>query len=145
MISSKVIETLTPLFEIIKNAKGKTISQIKDQLFINDKCKMKKGASGLIVENLLGIENNNRDEADIPQIGCEVKILPLQINKNGAEYINGNRTTVVRKHLNYEKRPDDFEKYDEAKNIHFDPTNTILANNIQDAIDQVAAMFKRGE
>ena len=83
MISSKVIETLTPLFEIIKNAKGKTISQIKDQLFINDKCKMKKGASGLIIENLLGIKNNNRDEADIPQIGCEVKILPLQINKNG--------------------------------------------------------------
>ena len=40
MISSKVIETLTPLFEIIKNAKGKTISQIKDQLFINDKCKI---------------------------------------------------------------------------------------------------------
>ena len=79
MISSKVIETLTPLFEIIKNAKGKTISQIKDQLFINDKCKMKKGASGLII----GIKNNNRDEADIPQIGCEVKILPLQINKNG--------------------------------------------------------------
>ena len=83
MISSKVIETLTPLFAIIKNAKGKTIAQIKNQLFINDKCKMKKGASGLIIENLLGIENNNRDEADIPQIGCEVKILPLQINKNG--------------------------------------------------------------
>ena len=83
MISSKVIETLTPLFAIIKNAKGKTIAQIKNQLFINDKCKMKKGASGLIIENLLGIENINRDEADIPQIGCEVKILPLQINKNG--------------------------------------------------------------
>ena len=79
MISSKVIETLTPLFEIIKNAKGKTISQIKDQLFINDKCKMKKGASGLIIENLLGIKNNNRDEADIPQIGCEVK--PGKINR----------------------------------------------------------------
>lgn len=78
MISSKVIEVLNPLFNIITNAKGKTIGQIKESLFIGDKCRMKKGASGLIVENLLGIENNNRDEADLPQIGCEIKILPLQ-------------------------------------------------------------------
>lgn len=84
MISSKVFEVLTPLFNIITNAKGKTIGQIKDSLFIGDKCKMKKGASGLIVENLLGIENNNRDEADLPQIGCEIKILPLQKNRDGS-------------------------------------------------------------
>lgn len=45
---------------------------------------MKKGSSGLIVENLLGIENYNRDEADLPQIGCEIKILPLQKNKAGS-------------------------------------------------------------
>lgn len=83
MISSKVIEVLTPLFEIVKNAKGKTIGQIKDELFIKDKRKMKKGASGLIVENLLGVENNNRDEADLPQIGCEIKVLPLQKNNDG--------------------------------------------------------------
>ena len=44
---------------------------------------MKKGASGLIVENLLGIKNNNLADADIPEIGCEIKILPLQKNKNG--------------------------------------------------------------
>lgn len=83
MISSRVLENLQPLFEIIKKAKGKTIRQIKEELFITDKCKMKKGASGLIVENLLGVENNNRDEADLPEIGCEIKILPLQINRNG--------------------------------------------------------------
>ena len=84
MISSKVIEVLTPLFNIITTAKGKTIAEIKESLFIGDKCKMKKGASGLIVENLLGIENNNRDEPDIPQIGCEIKILPLQKNRDGS-------------------------------------------------------------
>ena len=67
MISSRVLENLQPLFEIIKKAKGKTIRQIKEELFIKDKCKMKKGASGLIVENLLGVENNNRDEADLPE------------------------------------------------------------------------------
>ncbi|WP_290051181.1 MutH/Sau3AI family endonuclease [uncultured Muribaculum sp.] len=84
MISSKIIEALNPLFNIITNAKGKTIGQIKESLFIGDKCRMKKGASGLIVENLLGIENNNRDEADLPQIGCEIKILLLQKNKDGS-------------------------------------------------------------
>ncbi|MBJ2197455.1 MutH/Sau3AI family endonuclease [Barnesiella sp. CU968] len=84
MISSKAIEVLTPLFNIVTNAKGKTIRQIKEALLIGDKCRMKKGASGLIVENLLGIENNNRDEADLPQIGCEIKILPLQKNKDGS-------------------------------------------------------------
>ena len=84
MISSKVIEVLTPLFNTITSAKGKTIRQIKEELFIGDNCKMKKGASGLIVENLLGVENNNRDEADLPQIGCEIKILPLQKNKDGS-------------------------------------------------------------
>lgn len=84
MISSKVIGVLTPLFNIITNAKGKTIGEIKESLFIGDKCKMKKGASGLIIENLLGIENNNRDEPDLPQIGCEIKILPLQKNRDGS-------------------------------------------------------------
>ncbi|MBQ8336906.1 MAG: hypothetical protein IJY44_05185 [Bacteroidaceae bacterium] len=69
MISSRVIEYLNPLFEIITKSKGKTIGQIKDELNI-ERSKMVKGASGLIVENLLGIENNNRDEADIPEIGC---------------------------------------------------------------------------
>jgi len=82
MINSKVIEILTPLFEIIKKSKGKTIGTIKQELNI-EREKMKKGASGLIVENLLGIENNNFADADIPEIGCEVKILPLQKNRNG--------------------------------------------------------------
>lgn len=82
MINSKAIEVLTPLFEIIKNSKGKTIGQIKNELNI-ERDNMKKGASGLIVENLLGIKNNNNADADIPEIGCEVKVLPLQKNKNG--------------------------------------------------------------
>jgi DNA mismatch repair endonuclease MutH len=82
MLSSKAIEILTPLFEIVKNAKGKTIGELKLELSI-ERANMKKGASGLIVENLLGIKNNNNSDADIPEIGCEVKILPIQKNKNG--------------------------------------------------------------
>ncbi|MBO5838340.1 MAG: hypothetical protein J6R06_01540 [Bacteroidales bacterium] len=82
MISSKVIEYMRPLFDIISNSKGKTIGVIKEELKI-ERDKMVKGASGLIIENLLGIKNNNRTEADIPEIGCEIKILPLQKNRNG--------------------------------------------------------------
>jgi DNA mismatch repair endonuclease MutH len=82
MLNSKAIEILTPLFEIVKNAKGKTIGELKLELSI-ERANMKKGASGLIVENLLGIKNNNNSDADIPEIGCEVKILPIQKNKNG--------------------------------------------------------------
>lgn len=82
MISSRVIEYMLPLFDIIGRSKGKTIGQLKAELGI-ERDKMVKGASGLIVENLLGIRNNNRDEADIPEIGCEIKILPLQRNRNG--------------------------------------------------------------
>ena len=83
MISSKVFDRLRPLFDIISNSKGKTIGQIKDEMSIA-RSKMVKGASGLIVENLLGIPNNNRDGADIPEIGCEIKTLPLQKNRDGA-------------------------------------------------------------
>lgn len=82
MISSKVIELMRPLFDIISTSKGKTIGQIKDELSI-ERSKMVKGASGLIVESLLGIENNNRPGADLPEIGCEIKILPLQKNRDG--------------------------------------------------------------
>ena len=82
MINSKVIEILTPLFEIVKNSKGKTISQIKLELNL-ERENMKKGASGLILETLLGLSNNSTADADIPEIGCEVKILPIQRNKSG--------------------------------------------------------------
>lgn len=82
MISSKVFDRMRPLFDIISKAKGKTIGQIKDELSI-ERSKMVKGASGLIVEKLLGFENNNLDSADIPEIGCEIKILPLQKNRDG--------------------------------------------------------------
>jgi DNA mismatch repair endonuclease MutH len=82
MLSSRAIEILTPLFEIIKNAKGKTIGEIKLELK-HERENMKKGASGLIVETLLGIKNNNNADADIPEIGCEVKVLPIQKNRNG--------------------------------------------------------------
>ncbi len=82
MLNSKAIEILTPLFSLLDKAKGKTIGELKAELRIV-RGNMKKGASGLIVENLLGIKNNNNADADIPDIGCEVKILPIQKKRNG--------------------------------------------------------------
>lgn len=82
MLNSKTIEVLTPLFAIIKSSKGKTIGQLKAELNIQ-RDNMKKGASGLIVENLLGIRNNSIADADIQEIGCEIKVLPIQKNRNG--------------------------------------------------------------
>lgn len=76
------MEYMFPLFDIISKSKGKTIGQIKDELEI-ERAKMVKGASGLIVENLLGIENNSKPEADIKEIGCEIKVLPLLQNRDG--------------------------------------------------------------
>lgn len=82
MLNSKAIEILTPLFEIIKKSKGKTIGEIKAELK-HERENMKKGASGLIVETLLGVKNNNNADADLPEIGCEIKVLPIQKNRDG--------------------------------------------------------------
>ena len=109
MISSRVIEYMMPMFKIISHSKGKTIGQIKDELDIK-RNKMVKGASGLIVENLLGIQNNNRDEADIPEIGCEIKILPLQKNRNGE--IKAKEPTAIQM-INYMEVPQ--ETWETAK------------------------------
>lgn len=67
MLSSKAITILTPLFKIIEGSKGKTIREIKFELNL-ERINMKKGASGLIIETLLGIKNNNTADADIPEI-----------------------------------------------------------------------------
>ena len=82
MINSTIINYMRPYFEIIEKSKGKTIGQLKKEFQITNE-RMKKGASGLIIENILGIRNNNIDDADLPEIGCEIKVLPLQINTNG--------------------------------------------------------------
>ena len=97
MITSNIIKVLTPLFEIITKSKGKTIGMIKQELDLHDKS-MKKGAAGMIVENLLGLKNNNRPEADMAEIGCEIKVLPIQKNRNGE--IKAKEPTAIQQ-INY--------------------------------------------
>lgn len=115
MLNSKAIEILSPLFEIINNSKGKTIGEIKLELNIEN-VKMKKGASGLIVERLLGIKNNNKADADIPEIGCEIKVLPIQKNKNGD--IKAKEPTQIQTINYFEVAKENWENAKIRKKIH---------------------------
>lgn len=80
MLSSKKLKTLQPYINIIEKHKGKTLKDIFVELNTNKHEHFKKGASGLIIENLLGLENNNSKKADLENIGVEIKVLPIQLN-----------------------------------------------------------------
>lgn len=79
MLSSRKLKALQKYIDIIESNKGKTIGQIQVELFSNSHIHFKKGASGLIIENLLGLENNGSPKADLEGIGVEVKVLPIQL------------------------------------------------------------------
>ena len=79
MLSSKKLKALQPYIDIIERNKGKTIAEINQSLPELRHLHYKKGASGLIVENLLGLKNNSSPRADLEDIGVEVKVLPIQL------------------------------------------------------------------
>lgn len=80
MLSSKKLKALQKYIDIIEASKGKTIGEIKTSLGISSHSHFKKGASGLIVENLLGLANNSSPKADLADIGVEIKVLPIQLH-----------------------------------------------------------------
>lgn len=80
MLSSKKLKALQKYIDIIEVNKGKTIGQILKDLGLSNHTHFKKGASGLIVENLLGLENNGSPLADLNELKVEIKVLPLQLN-----------------------------------------------------------------
>ena len=80
MLSSKKLKALQPYIDIIEKRKGKTIGAILRELKNSKHTHLKKGASGLIVENLLGLKNNSSPKADLEQLKIEVKVLPVQLN-----------------------------------------------------------------
>lgn len=80
MLSSKKLKALQKYIDIIDANKGKTIGQIQVELASANHAHFKKGASGLIVENLLGLKNNSSQKADLEDVGVEVKVLPLQLH-----------------------------------------------------------------
>jgi DNA mismatch repair endonuclease MutH len=80
MLSSKKLKALQKYIDIIETNKGKTIGEISYSLPKNNHEHYKKGASGLIVENLLGLTNNGSPLADLVELGVEIKVIPIQLN-----------------------------------------------------------------
>lgn len=83
MLNSKVLQELQKYFAIIEKYRGKTIKEIRDDLHIVWHWHFKKWASGLIIENMLWLENNSSKKADLEDLWVEIKVLPITLdNRN---------------------------------------------------------------
>lgn len=80
MLSSKKLKALQKYIDIVEANKGKTIGTIYKNIIGENHSHYKKGASGLIVENLLGLKNNGSPLADLQDLNVEIKVLPLQLH-----------------------------------------------------------------
>jgi DNA mismatch repair endonuclease MutH len=80
MLSSKKLKALQKYIDIIEANKGKTIGEIYKNIVGSNHEHYKKGASGLIIENMLGLENNGSPLADLVELKVEIKVLPLQLS-----------------------------------------------------------------
>lgn len=80
MLSSKKLKALQKYIDIIEKNKGRTIGQIQKDLNSHHHEHFKKGASGLILENLLGLKNNGSPKADLEDLRVEIKVLPIQLH-----------------------------------------------------------------
>jgi DNA mismatch repair endonuclease MutH len=80
MLSSTKLKALQKYIDIIEKNKGKTIGEILTGLGIEKHSHLKKGASGLILENLLGLTNNGSPLADLEDLRVEIKVLPIQLH-----------------------------------------------------------------
>lgn len=79
MLSSKKLKALQPYIDILEQYKGKTLGYAFQKLGKKKHSHFKKGAGGLIVENLLGLKNNSSPKADLEDLKIEVKVLPIQL------------------------------------------------------------------
>lgn len=80
MLSSKKLKALQQYIDIIELNKGKTIGEIHQRIANKNHSHYKKGASGLIMENLFGLSNNKLPLADLNELKVEIKVLPLQLH-----------------------------------------------------------------
>ncbi len=80
MLSSKKLKALQKYIDIIETNKGKTIGTILSELNIDKHSHFKKGASGLILENLLGLTNSGSPMADLEDLKVEIKVLPIKLH-----------------------------------------------------------------
>jgi DNA mismatch repair endonuclease MutH len=80
MLSSQKLKALQKYIDIIEANKGKTIDDIYKNILGDNHAHYKKGASGLIIENLLGLENSGSPLADLADLRVEIKVLPIQLH-----------------------------------------------------------------
>ncbi len=85
MLSSRKLNALRPYLDILEKHKGFTFAQIVKELGQGRHLHYKKGAAGLILENLLGLKNSSSKKADLENIKVEVKVLPLQLSTGKAK------------------------------------------------------------
>lgn len=85
MLSSKKFKALKQYIDIIEANKGKTLGDIYDNLPGKAHYHYKKGASGLIIENLLGLKNNSSPKADLEDLNIEIKVLPIILKNKKAK------------------------------------------------------------
>ena len=79
MLSSRKLKALQQYINILDSHKGQTLGQVFNELGSLKHSHLKKGASGLIIENLLGLSNNSSPKADLEGLGIELKVLPVQL------------------------------------------------------------------
>lgn len=99
MINSKILQNLQKYFSIIEKYRNKSIWDIKRDLQIQGHEHFKKWAWWLIVENMLGLDNNNSPKADLEDLWVEIKVLPVRIDK---KEIRAKEPTQI-KMINYMK------------------------------------------
>jgi DNA mismatch repair endonuclease MutH len=80
MLSSRKLKSLQKYIDIIEKNKGKSIGEIYNNIVGNSHAHYKKGASGLIIENLLGLKNNSSPLSDLQELNVEIKVLPIYLH-----------------------------------------------------------------
>lgn len=80
MLSSIKLKALQKYINIVEKNRGLTIGEAYRNIHGVKHIHYKKGASGLIVENLLGLSNNSSPKADLEELKVEVKVLPISMD-----------------------------------------------------------------
>ncbi len=80
---SKTMEQYLNLNHAVKSLAGKTLAEVAKglNLEVPNNLMHNKGWIGQLIENALGVSTNSRPEPDFPELGIELKTLP--VNHNG--------------------------------------------------------------
>ncbi|MBA2726208.1 MAG: hypothetical protein H0U53_09480 [Actinobacteria bacterium] len=82
---------------------GNTVGSISDFTFSDKPAAQSRGEVGLAIERFFGIPQNNRQEADFPSAGIELKIVPVE--KSANRYKVKERTSLTQ--INFKRLVDE--------------------------------------